>query len=191
MAAGRARRRRGKALVPLRLNARRHGGSGRPGVDPAVELRPSDALLSAYGLFVNGAYALIFFAMATDKRLWLTPQQEARAIESAVSADPPVAVVETDSEAAGGWSDGSSWSLSRWPFRLRIAGRLQHSVRLHRAQACGDGGHFGHRTRAAWIWFATSSAFSRSTRKSRPTGTPTGPIRSMSGRFSFSTSGLC
>jgi len=54
---------------------------------PGAELRPTDALLAVYGLLMNTAYALVFFAMATDKRLWLTPDQEANAIASAV--EPP------------------------------------------------------------------------------------------------------
>ncbi|MEM8744599.1 MAG: hypothetical protein AAGF14_08200 [Pseudomonadota bacterium] len=65
---------------------------------PVLELRPSEALTSAYGFFVNGAYALIFFAMATDKRLWLTPEEEARAIDTAV--EPPIGpVIEPESRS--------------------------------------------------------------------------------------------
>ncbi len=73
-------------------------GAGFLVATPGAELNPSDALLSVYGLVVNTAFALVFFAMATDKRLWLTPQQEARAIESAV-APPPTPVVETETRS--------------------------------------------------------------------------------------------
>lgn len=65
---------------------------------PGAELRPSDALLVVYGLVMNTAYALVFFAMATDKRLWLTPQQEARAMDTAV--EPPIGpVIEVESRS--------------------------------------------------------------------------------------------
>lgn len=67
---------------------------------PALELRPDAASLAVYGLFINTSYAIIFFTMATDKRLWLTPEQEAHAIESAVS---PPSLPVTDMASRNSW----------------------------------------------------------------------------------------
>ena len=71
---------------------------------PGAELRPTEALLAVYGLLMNSAYALVFFAMATDKRLWLTPKQEASAIASAV--EPPTTPAAQPASRSRWWLIG-------------------------------------------------------------------------------------
>ena len=46
---------------------------------PTAELRPSPTLVTTYNFIIGTAYSLVFLLMATDKRLWRTPEDEARA----------------------------------------------------------------------------------------------------------------
>lgn len=48
-------------------------------ITPAAELRPSQELQTTYNFLINSAYAIIFLLFAIDKRLWLTPEEEAAA----------------------------------------------------------------------------------------------------------------
>lgn len=47
-------------------------------VIPATELRPTPELQTTYNFIIDCAYALIFFLIACDVRLWRTPAEEAR-----------------------------------------------------------------------------------------------------------------
>ncbi len=43
---------------------------------PTVELQPSPTLTTTYSFIVGSAYSVLFFLMASDKRLWLRPEED-------------------------------------------------------------------------------------------------------------------